>query len=118
MKTYRITFPQSFAKTTLGAERGAFFIVDKEKDELMADFFDESLEGEDLLKKNVKIKLGKDKGIPSIVAKTAVPVNIKDANTDPRFNKEADSKMGVITRTVLCFPIMGLEGVLGGLSYM
>lgn len=102
-----------FAKTTLGAERGSFYIIEKEKDELVADHFDEGLDDGILHKKNFKVRITKEKGIAASVAKSGVPVNIKDAIMDPRFNKDIDTKLGIIPRSVLCFPIMGLEGILG-----
>ncbi|RZC35129.1 cAMP and cAMP-inhibited cGMP 3',5'-cyclic phosphodiesterase 10A [Asbolus verrucosus] len=104
-----------FAKLTLGAERGSFFIIDKENDELVADLFDEGLDENDisLYKKNTKIRFGKERGIAGLVARTGVTVNIKDAYNDPRFNKEIDQKTGFITKSILCMPIMGVEGILG-----
>lgn len=106
---------QSFAKVTLGAERGSFFIIDQESDELVADLFDEGIDknSTDLHKKNAKIRFGKERGIAGLVARTGQMVNIKDAYNDPRFNKEVDQKTGFITRSILCMPIMGFEGVLG-----
>lgn len=80
---------------------------------MVADCFDEGFDDGKLHRKNIKVKLGKDKGIASIVAKTGVTINIKDAEIDPRFNKEYDSKIGTIVRTTICMPILGLEGVLG-----
>ncbi|CAH1373880.1 hypothetical protein MTP99_015245 [Tenebrio molitor] len=104
-----------FAKQTLGAERGSFFIIDKENDELVADLFDEGIDEQDtgLHKKNTKIRFGKERGIAGLVARTGVAVNIKDAYNDPRFNKEIDQKTGFTTKSILCMPIMGVEGILG-----
>ncbi|XP_063909612.1 cAMP and cAMP-inhibited cGMP 3',5'-cyclic phosphodiesterase 10A-like isoform X2 [Zophobas morio] len=104
-----------FAKETLGAERGSFFIIDKENEELVADLFDEGIDDHDtgLHKKNTKIRFGKERGIAGLVARTGVSVNIKDAYNDPRFNKEIDQKTGFTTKSILCMPIMGVEGILG-----
>ncbi|XP_068082303.1 cAMP and cAMP-inhibited cGMP 3',5'-cyclic phosphodiesterase 10A-like [Anabrus simplex] len=108
----------SFAKATLGAERGSFFIIDQECDELVADLFDEGIEpnttGSGVMhKKKLKIRFSKDRGIAGLVAKTGKTVNIKDAYNDPRFNKEVDLQTGFITRSILCMPILGRDGVLG-----
>lgn len=106
---------QGFAKITLGAERGSFFIIDKESDELVADLFDEGIESDrtDLHKKHIKVRMGKERGIAGLVASTGETVNIKDAYNDARFNKEVDQRTGFITRSILCMPIMGVDGILG-----
>ncbi|KAJ9591947.1 hypothetical protein L9F63_001549, partial [Diploptera punctata] len=104
-----------FAKATLNAERGSFFVIDPEcEDELVADLFEETL-GEDgfLHKRKVKIRMNRDRGIAGLVATTGKMVNIKDAYKDPRFNKEVDLKTGFVTRSILCMPILGKNGVLG-----
>lgn len=76
--------------------------------------YDEGLEdGQGLIKRNMKIRFGKERGIAGAVARTGIHLNIKDAYNDPRFNKEVDFKTGFITRSILCVPIMGVDGVLG-----
>lgn len=105
---------KSFAKVSLNAERGSFFVVDKEKDELVADLFDEGIEADgNLHKKNLKIRFNRDRGIAGTVARTGVSINVTDAYNDARFNKEIDQKTGFITRSILCMPIMGVDGILG-----
>jgi cAMP and cAMP-inhibited cGMP 3',5'-cyclic phosphodiesterase 10 len=81
----------------------------------VADLFDEGIDEQDtgLHKKNTKIRFGKERGIAGLVARTGVAVNIKDAYNDPRFNKEIDQKTGFTTKSILCMPIMGVEGILG-----
>ncbi|KAI4460298.1 cyclic nucleotide phosphodiesterase [Holotrichia oblita] len=104
----------NFAKSTVCAERASFFVIDRAKDELVADLYDEGIEdGQGLIKRNMKIRFGKERGIAGAVARTGVHLNIKDAYNDPRFNKEVDAKTGFITRSILCMPIMGVDGVLG-----
>lgn len=63
--------------------------------------------------RSTKVRFNKDRGIAGLVAKTGVTVNVKDAYLDPRFNKEIDQKTGFITRSILCLPILGNEGVIG-----
>lgn len=100
---------------TIAAERGSFFIIiGKENDELIADVYnDESIESTGVFKKTPKVKLSRDHIIADLVAKTGLTVNLKDAYTDDRFNLEVDQKTGAITRSILCMPIMGKEGILG-----
>lgn len=100
----------------MNAERTSFFVIDRDKDEMVADLFDEGIDdgqGQGLIKRNMKIRFGKEKGIAGTVARTGVHLNIKDAYNDPRFNKEVDTRTGFITRSILCMPIMGVDGVLG-----
>ncbi|GJQ85802.1 hypothetical protein Trydic_g20359 [Trypoxylus dichotomus] len=104
----------NFAKTTVNAERTSFFVIDRTKDDLVADLYDEGIEeGQGLIKRNMKVRFGKEKGIAGIVARTGMHLNIKDAYNDPRFNREIDVRTGFITRSVLCMPILGVDGVLG-----
>lgn len=104
----------------MGAERGSFYIIDTESDDLAADAFEQGIDesAEDRFhKKNLKIKLtNQDSGIPGYVARTGEVVNIVDAYHDPRFNKEQDEKSGSITRSVLCMPILSVNGLLGIIS--
>nr|CAD7461433.1 unnamed protein product [Timema tahoe] len=105
-----------FAKETIGAERGSFFIIDQERDELVADLFDDGDEKMNELrhqKKTIKIRFSKERGIAGLVARTGETVNIKDAYKDERFNTEVDTKTGFITRSILCVPIIGRDGILG-----
>lgn len=106
-----------FAKATIGAERGSFYIIERQKDEMFADYYDEGIEDDGTLhKKNMKFHIGKDKGIAATVAFTGEIINLKDAYKDSRFNKEYDQRTGYITRTMLCMPIKGIEGILGVLQ--
>lgn len=66
-----------------------------------------------LHKKNLKIRFNRDRGIAGTVARTGVTINVTDAYNDARFNKEIDQKTGFITRSILCMPIMGVDGILG-----
>jgi cAMP and cAMP-inhibited cGMP 3',5'-cyclic phosphodiesterase 10 len=108
---------QKFAKVTLNAERGTFFIIDRDSEDLIADLFDEgdeeNKEGAPQYKKAQKVRFAKERGIAGLVARTGITVNVKDAYKDTRFNKEIDQKTGFITRSILCMPIMGVEGILG-----
>nr|CAD7443993.1 unnamed protein product [Timema bartmani] len=106
----------TFAKETIGAERGSFFIIDQESDELVADLFDDDDENMNELehhRKKIKIRFSKERGIAGLVARTGQTVNIKDAYKDERFNKEVDIQTGFITRSILCMPIIGRDGILG-----
>ncbi|XP_050308588.1 cAMP and cAMP-inhibited cGMP 3',5'-cyclic phosphodiesterase 10A-like isoform X1 [Anthonomus grandis grandis] len=104
-----------FAKATLGAERGAFFIIDPESSDMTAEVFDEGIDGTSttMHKKNIKVRLSKDRSIPGLVARTGVTVNLRDAYNDPRFFTEVEAKTGFITRSILCMPIVSVDNILG-----
>lgn len=99
----------------MGAERGSFFIIEEESEEMVAQVFDEGIDGDDITmhKKNVKVRLAKDRSIAGLVARTGVTVNIRDAYNDPRFFTEVDPITGFITRSILCMPIVGVDNILG-----
>lgn len=100
---------------TLSAERGSFFIIDRNSEELAADLYEEGLgdTSPTMLKKNLKVKLAREKSIAAIVAQTKEIVNVKDAYNDSRFLKEVDQKTGSITRSILCMPVLGVDQILG-----
>ncbi|CAH1173827.1 unnamed protein product [Phaedon cochleariae] len=109
-----ITEIVKFAKSTLGAERGTFFIIDEESDDLVAEVFEEGIGVDDTMhRKNVKVRLSKDRSIAGLVARTGATVNIRDAYNDPRFFTEVDEKTGFITRSILCMPIVSVDNMLG-----
>nr|XP_023015593.1 cAMP and cAMP-inhibited cGMP 3',5'-cyclic phosphodiesterase 10A-like [Leptinotarsa decemlineata] len=110
-----ITEIVKFAKSTLGAERGTFFIIDEESDDLVAEVFEEGIGVDDITmhRKNVKVRLSRDRSIAGLVARTGATVNIRDAFNDPRFFTEVDEKTGFITRSILCMPIVSVDNILG-----
>ena len=56
------------------------------------------------------------KGIVGIVAELKIPMNIKDAHEDPRFDPEVDKLAGYQTRCILCMPILNKEGEVVGVA--
>lgn len=102
----------------MGAERGSFLIIDKESQVLQAEVYEEGYadEGEGkLFKKNLKVKLDQGYGIPGLVARTGDTINLQDACDDPRFEKDMDDKSGIISRSLLCVPILSVDGILGNI---
>jgi len=81
----------------MDAERGTFYIVDKEKGELWSKVAQKA----EILE--IRLKIGV--GIAGHVAKTGDVINIPDAYKDDRFNPEIDKKTGFTTRSILCMPI-------------
>lgn len=111
-----ITEIVKFAKATLGAERGSFFIIEEESEDMMAEVFDEGMDDDDNItmhRKNIKVRLARDRSIAGLVARTGATVNIRDAYNDPRFYTEVDEETGFITRSILCMPIVSVDNILG-----
>ena len=84
-------------KNAIQADRCTVFILDKEKDELWSKVA--------LGMESQEIRFPADKGLAGYVVKTGESVNIADAYSDPRFNKDVDSKSGYHTKSILCMPI-------------
>lgn len=111
-----ITEIVKFAKTTLGAERGSFFIIEEESEDMIAEVFDEGIDDDQnvtMHRKNIKVRLAKDRSIAGLVARTGATVNIRDAYNDPRFYTEVEEGTGFITRSILCMPIVSVDNILG-----
>eukprot|EP01012_Entosiphon_sulcatum_P027079 TRINITY_DN32632_c0_g1_i1.p1 TRINITY_DN32632_c0_g1~~TRINITY_DN32632_c0_g1_i1.p1 ORF type:complete len:861 (-),score=172.06 TRINITY_DN32632_c0_g1_i1:41-2503(-) len=81
------------AANLLMADRCTFFLVDG--DELVSKL----AQGED----EIRIPIGT--GLAGHVARTGERINIKDAWSDPRFNRSIDDATGYKTATILCMPV-------------
>ncbi|XP_071801012.1 cAMP and cAMP-inhibited cGMP 3',5'-cyclic phosphodiesterase 10A-like [Asterias amurensis] len=104
-----------FAKSLVSADRCALFLLDAKTEELYADLFDEGkvVSGQPVFTKKKQIRFSIEKGIAGHVARTGEVVNIPDAYSDPRFNREVDIRTGYTTRSILCMPIMSHGSVIG-----
>ncbi|CAF0776929.1 unnamed protein product [Rotaria sordida] len=121
----------SYAKKLVNADRASLFMVDSRTKELYARIFDIGREEHDVLnsllvndkngqiQKNLSsderacIRFPMDKGIAGYVAATGKTLNITDAYSDERFNRDIDQKTGYKTKTLLCMPIMIQGNVIG-----
>lgn len=107
----------SVAKLTLNAERATFYVIDPHRDDLVSDIYDECGEhGDDAVKRSLKVRFSRDRGIAKHVATTGQFLNLRDAFNDPRFIPEYDEKTGLLTRSVICMPVTNLEGTVGVLQ--
>ncbi|CAF1296892.1 unnamed protein product, partial [Adineta ricciae] len=121
----------SYAKKLVNADRASLFMVDSRTRELYARIFDIGREEHDVShssivaqkdipgqKRSVSddrdcIRFPMDKGIAGYVATTGKTLNIVDAYSDNRFNRDIDQKTGYKTKTLLCMPIMIQGNVIG-----
>lgn len=89
-------------KAAIQADRCSVFLYNKKNDELWSKIalgMDESQE----------IRFPASKGLAGHVVKTGETINITDAYSDDRFNKEIDIQTGYKTSTILCMPIRNLN---------
>jgi putative nucleotidyltransferase with HDIG domain len=90
----------------LDAERTTLFLYNHETKELW------SYIAQDLEIKEIRMPLGK--GVAGYVAKTGKVVNIKDAYSDERFDRDYDQFTGFRTRNLLCAPMRNNKNELIG----
>ncbi|MCK9279564.1 MAG: ATP-binding protein [Melioribacteraceae bacterium] len=82
-------------------DRGTLYIVDKSKNEIWSKI---AIGSET---KEIRLKIGE--GLAGHVALTGVTLNIKDVQSDKRFNPEYDIESGYKTKNMICFPIKNRE---------
>ena len=87
-------------KVALNADRCTVFLLDKERNELWS----KVALGVGLQ----EIRFPAGLGIAGHVAKTGATVNISDAYSDERFNREIDAQTGYKTNNILCMAIMNM----------
>lgn len=85
------------AQEHTSADRGTLFLVDHEQKEIW------SLLAHGLEQKEIRLPLGK--GIAGSVAQTGEVVNLADAYTDARFDRDFDQRFAYHTRSLLCLPV-------------
>lgn len=88
-------------KAAIQADRCTVFLYDKKTDELWSKVA--------LGMDSQEIRFPASKGLAGHVVKTGETINIKDAYSDNRFNKEIDLQTGYTTKTILCMPIKNLK---------
>jgi HlyD family secretion protein len=86
----------------MDAERCTLFLFDEERGELWSKVLTESKLGE------IRVRLGE--GIAGHVMATGETVRVDDAANDPRFAARFDRASGFVTRTILCHPLVNVQG--------
>jgi sigma-B regulation protein RsbU (phosphoserine phosphatase) len=89
---------------TIGAARGALYLVDEQNDEV----FSHVLIEETGVLREIRLKMGE--GIAGYVAATGEVLNIENAYDDPRFMQAFDQMTGYRTHTVLTAPVRNPQG--------
>ena len=88
-------------RLVLNADRCTVFLIDKEKNELWSRIA--------LGIGSEEIRFPIDKGLAGHVALSGETINIQNAYTDSRFNKEIDIQTGYKTNNILCMPIRNIK---------
>lgn len=89
------------ARDAVQADRCTVFLYDSKTDELWSKVA--------LGLGSQELRFNASQGLAGHVFRTGETINIKDAYSDERFNKEIDSKTGYRTNTILCMPIRNIE---------
>ncbi|XP_041358670.1 probable 3',5'-cyclic phosphodiesterase pde-5 isoform X2 [Gigantopelta aegis] len=101
----------NFAKSLVHADRASLFLLDTKSRELYARIFDTGTSEDTVLQKEIRFPM--DKGVAGHVASTGEILNIQDAYSDDRFNRNVDLQTGYRTKTILCMPIYIRGNVIG-----
>ncbi|XP_075991150.1 putative 3',5'-cyclic phosphodiesterase pde-5 isoform X2 [Anticarsia gemmatalis] len=103
-----------FAQRLVNADRASLFLVDYRNFELVSTVFDLKFEPgheRDMEKKEIRMPI--NRGIAGHVALSGETMNIPDAYSDYRFNREVDEATGYKTECILCMPIKVEGSVIG-----
>ncbi|XP_026500541.2 probable 3',5'-cyclic phosphodiesterase pde-5 isoform X1 [Vanessa tameamea] len=103
-----------FAQRLVNADRASLFLVDYSNFELVSTVFDLKFEpgqGRDMEKKEIRMPI--NRGIAGHVALSGETMNIPDAYSDYRFNREVDEATGYKTISILCMPVKVQGKVIG-----
>ncbi|XP_030637054.1 cGMP-dependent 3',5'-cyclic phosphodiesterase [Chanos chanos] len=100
------------ARCLSNAESCSVFLLDKQNQELVAKVFD----GGVVTEKEAELRIPVNQGIAGHVATTGDILNITDAYSHPLFYRAVDEFTGFRTRSILCFPIKDVDGVVIGVA--
>ena len=92
------------ARKVVEADRCTLFLVDRDENQLWSKVAQGAAE----------IRIPLSSGIAGAVAQSGVLVNIADAYSDVRFNREVDARTGYRTKSILCVPMISVEGEVVG----
>ena len=91
-------------KSLLNADRATLWILDPTENELFSK----------IAKGTSEIRIPRGKGIAGSCVETGELINIKDAYVDDRFDSSTDKKTHYVTKSILCAPIISLDGEIIG----
>ncbi|HXE73458.1 MAG TPA: GAF domain-containing sensor histidine kinase [Candidatus Nitrosotenuis sp.] len=95
----------------LEAEDASVMLVDPERQDLFFEYVDSP--AAQALK---SVRLSPGEGIAGRVAATGRPLVLEDAQSDPRLSPKGDEATGVVTRDILCVPLVAGGRTIGTLQ--
>ena len=98
------------AAVLMRADRSSIFLLDRASGELW------SRVALGIGQREIRIPAGR--GIVGHVVATGELCNVADPYADPRFNPAVDRETGYHTRSILCAPLRGRDGVIGALQVL
>ena len=107
------------ARNVTNAEAASIMLFDEQREVLQFAAAKDEFLGEkasEVLKSAVELRIGE--GIAGWVAQNKQPINIADAQKDHRFSGKADVKTGVITRNLLCAPLLYGDDIIGVINVL
>jgi serine phosphatase RsbU (regulator of sigma subunit) len=107
------------ARNVTNAEAASIMLYDEQREVLQFAAAKDEFLGEkasEVLKSAVELRIGE--GIAGWVAQNKQPINIADAQKDHRFSGKADVKTGVITRNLLCAPLLYGDDIIGVINVL
>ncbi len=107
------------ARNVTNAEAASIMLYDEQREVLQFAAAKDEFLGEkasEVLKSAVELSIGE--GIAGWVAQNKQPINIADAQKDHRFSGKADVKTGVITRNLLCAPLLYGDDIIGVINVL
>jgi serine phosphatase RsbU (regulator of sigma subunit) len=107
------------ARSVTDAEASSLLLYNPKRNVLQFASVQDEVVGDkagEILKGSIELKMGE--GIGGWVAETRSPVIVRDAQSDPRFFKQADQQTGFVTRTILCVPLIHRKELLGVINVL
>ena len=98
-------------KTLLDVERASIIFHDPEKDELY--FPAVAAEGYEAATWLSQFRFPANCGIAGWVLSEGEPALVHDVNVDKRFHGKMDENTGFVTKSILCVPLHGKQGIIG-----
>ena len=107
------------ARNVTNAEAASIMLYDEKREVLQFAAAKDEFLGEkasEVLKSAVELRKGE--GIAGWVAQNKQSINIADAQKDHRFSGKADVKTGVVTRNLLCAPLLYGDDLIGVINVL
>lgn len=100
-------------RDALDADRATVFEYDAEADQLFTTVAHGLSAGPDT---PAEIRIPRSAGLAGQCATSRRIINVPDAYADERFNRDVDKRTGYTTRSILCIPLLAVDGELIGVA--